>query len=90
MDEIIESVINKKESLEEVLSNIKNRQTKLVLLFELIALCYADGNYEEKEKDGMKEICKILNIEASKLEEIEKVMIENIKVQEKINTILER
>lgn len=90
MEDIIDSVLNKKESIEEILSSIGERGTKLLLIYELLALCYADNKYSIAEKNGMKNICRILGIEDEKLAALEGALEESIKIQEKINTILER
>lgn len=68
--------------IDDVLSNIKDRKIKLLLLKELVALCFIDGNYDDKEKSGMIKICNLLNIEQSKLIEIE-TLIENLIQTEK-------
>lgn len=87
---IKESIIQRNEKIEDIVANIIERETKLTLLYELLALCYVDDNYSLVEKQGMKRICQLLGVESSKLEELENVMIENKLLQEKINRILER
>lgn len=88
--EIEESVIERKESIEDILKEITERSTKLILLYELLALCYADNSYTLAEKNSMKDICRMMGIEDSKLIELENVMEENLLLQKKINIILER
>ena len=90
IESIKKSVLKKEKTAEEILSPIKSRQTKLALIYELLALCYADGAYNLAEKNGMTNICNILNIEISKLHELENVIEESIQIQKKINAILER
>lgn len=90
INSIKESVIERKENIEDILAGITERDTKLTLLYELLALCYVDDNYSIVEKQGMKKICQLMEIEATKLEELESVMIESKLLQEKINNILER
>lgn len=41
INSIADSVINKSETLEEILGNISTRQTKLLLVYDLLAICYA-------------------------------------------------
>lgn len=88
INELISSIENRKESLEDILSEIKERKSKLSLLYELIYLCYVDGNYSDKEKLGIKNITKTLNIEDEKIEEIESLVKENFELQQKINLVL--
>lgn len=87
---IKDSVKNKKESLNEVLSDITDRKIKLSLIYDLLAICYADDNYSVVEKQGMKNICEILDIEPEKLTQLENIMEEQLELQKKINIILER
>ena len=87
---IKDSVKNKKESLNEVLSDITDRKIKLSLIYDLLAICYADDNYSVVEKQGMKNICEILDIEPEKLTQLENIMEEQLELQKKINIILQR
>ena len=88
INELISSIENRKESLEDILLEIKERKSKLSLLYELIYLCYVDGDYSDKEKLGIKNITKTLNIEDEKIEEIESLVKENFELQQKINLVL--
>ena len=90
ISELKYSLLNKQESLEDILSEIQKRETKLMLLYDLLALCYTDNNYSIIEKQGMRNVCDILKIESGKLTEMEQVMQEQVELQEKINKILER
>ncbi|AIQ62448.1 hypothetical protein PSTEL_04315 [Paenibacillus stellifer] len=90
IESIKEIVLKKEKTVEEILSPIKSRQTKLALIYELLALCYTDGSYNFAEKNGMTNVCNILNIEISKLRDLENIIEESIQLQKKINTILER
>lgn len=85
-----ETIIKKEESIENILSGIKERSTKLMLLYDLLALCYADGHYSPLERQGMLEICDTMGIERKKLENLENVMKDQLAIQERINIILER
>lgn len=90
VEEIADSVIKKEESLESILSGITERPTKLLLLYDLLAICYADNNYSIAEKNTMKTIAALLEIEGSKLTDMENVMTESVELHEKINKILEK
>lgn len=87
---IKKSVLKKEESIEQILSAITDRKVQLTLVYELLALCYADNSYDIVEKQGMRNICNILLVEDTKLVEIENAILENIELQKKISTILER
>lgn len=88
--EIKDSVSSRTESIEKITSGLTERETKLTLLYELLALCYVDNNYSLVEKQGMKQICTLLSIEQEKLTELEGLMQENLHLQGKINKALER
>lgn len=89
-EQLINTVLNREETLEEILSEITDRKVKLLLLYELVALCYADGSYSDKEKFGILNISNILQVEKEKIDEIQSVMMESIELQKKINIVLER
>ena len=80
INSIADSVINKAETLEEILGNISTRQTKLLLVYDLLAICYADGCYSLAEKNAMRSIVNMLHIEEAKLTVLNK----------KLETILEK
>lgn len=88
VDQLISEVKNGKE-LKEILDGIQNRQAKLLLIYELITLCYADGVYSNNEKESMKNICNLLKVEHAKLFEIEDIITEYIEFQKKVNKVLE-
>lgn len=90
VQEIADSVIKKEESLESILAGITDRSTKLLLLYDLLAICYADNNYSIAEKNTMKTVAALLEIEGSKLTDMENVMTESVELHEKINKILEK
>lgn len=90
LDDIKHAVIDKKEPIESILTKITQRQTKISLLYELLALCYVDGNYSVAERSGLKDVCRLMNIESEKLNALENAMEENVALQKKINSILER
>lgn len=75
--------------IEEVLSQINSRPLKLMLIHELIALCYADNSYSKDENEGIEKICSILNIDSEKVQDIENLIIEQIELQKKIFKVLE-
>lgn len=90
INSIADSVINKAETLEEILGNISTRQTKLLLVYDLLAICYADGCYSLAEKNAMRSIVNMLHIEEEKLTALEEVIEESIVLNKKLETILEK
>ncbi|MGH4140870.1 TerB family tellurite resistance protein [Clostridium sp.] len=70
-EELIVAIVDRKENVEDILSGITERKTKLLLIYDLITLSYADENYCDREKAGIINIGKILNIESGKISEIE-------------------
>lgn len=90
INSIADSVINKAETLEEILGNISARQTKLLLVYDLLAICYADGCYSLAEKNAMRSIVNMLHIEEAKLTALEEVIEESTVLNKKLATILEK
>lgn len=90
INSIADSVINKVETLEEILGNISTRQTKLLLVYDLLAICYADGCYSLAEKNAMRSIVNMLHIEEAKLTALEEVIEESTVLNKKLETILEK
>lgn len=90
INSIADSVINKAETLEEILGNISTRQTKLLLVYDLLAICYADGCYSLAEKNAMRSIVNMLHIEEEKLIALEEVIEESTVLNKKLETILEK
>ena len=90
INSIADSVINKAETLEEILGNISTRQTKLLLVYDLLAICYADGCYSLAEKNAMRSIVNMLHIEEEKLTALEEVIEESTILYKKLETILEK
>lgn len=90
INSIADSVINKSETLEEILGNISTRQTKLLLVYDLLAICYADGCYSLAEKNAMRSIVNMLHIEEEKLIALEEVIEESTVLNKKLETILEK
>ena len=90
INSIADSVINKTETLEEILGNISTRQTKLLLVYDLLAICYADGCYSLAEKNAMRSILNMLHIEEEKLTALEEVIEESTVLNKKLETILEK
>ena len=90
INSIADSVINKAETLEEILGNISTRQTKLLLVYDLLAICYADGCYFLAEKNAMRSIVNMLHIEEAKLTALEEVIEESTVLNKKLATILEK
>jgi uncharacterized tellurite resistance protein B-like protein len=75
--------------LKNILSRIKNRQTKLQLIYDLVNICHADGEYSEVERTSMGRVTKLLKVEADKLTEIESIVNENIEFNKKTKQVLE-
>ena len=90
INSIADSVINKAETLEEILGNISTRQTKLLLVYDLLAICYEDGCYSLAEKNAMRSIVNMLHIEEAKLTALEEVIEESTVLNKKLETILEK
>lgn len=90
INSIADSVINKAETLEEISGNISTRQTKLLLVYDLLAICYADGCYSLAEKNAMRSIVNMLHIEEEKLTALEEVIEESTVLNKKLETILEK
>lgn len=90
INSIADSVINKTETLEEISGNISTRQTKLLLVYDLLAICYADGCYSLAEKNAMRSIVNMLHIEEEKLTALEEVIEESTVLNKKLETILEK
>ena len=90
INSIADSVINKTETLEEILGNISTRQTKLLLVYDLLAICYADGCYSLAEKNAMRSIVNMLHIEEEKLTALVEVIEESTVLNKKLETILEK
>lgn len=90
INSIADSVINKSETLEEILGNISTRQTKLLLVYDLLAICYADGCYSLAEKNAMRSIVNMLHIEEEKLIALEEVIEESTVLNKKLETIIEK
>ena len=90
INSIADRVINKAETLEEILGNISTRQTKLLLVYDLLAICYADGCYSLAEKNAMRSIVNMLHIEEAKLTALEEVIEESTVLNKKLETILEK
>ena len=90
INSIADSVINKSETLEEILGNISTRQTKLLLVYDLLAICYADGCYSLAEKNAMRSIVNMLHIDEEKLIALEEVIEESTVLNKKLETILEK
>ncbi|WP_294852337.1 TerB family tellurite resistance protein [uncultured Oscillibacter sp.] len=90
ISQVADSVIKKEESLESILGNITDRSTQLLLMYDLMAICYVDNNYSLAEKNNMRTITRIMGIEEAKLIEMESVMEESVTLHKKINSILEK
>ena len=90
INSIADSVINKAETLEEILGNISTRQTKLLLVYDLLAICYAYGCNYLAENESMRSMVNMLHIEEAKLTALEEVIEESTVLNKKLETILEK
>lgn len=63
------------EQLADACTLIISSTIKHKLLWELIELCYADGEYSEQEAAGMRLICTLLNLKESELDMLEKAFL---------------
>ena len=68
---IKDSVIQKEESLDEIAAGITEDKTKRELICDLLTLCYLDGSYSVLEQVGMRAVCDVLEIDESRLVELE-------------------
>lgn len=78
-------------TIEDILSIIKQNSDKRVqkiIIFELIGLAMADGNYDDKERAMILNMEKVFEIELEFAEECEKILMEYIKFQERINELV--
>ncbi len=81
--------VNGSSDIKKILEPIVERNIKLMLINDLISLCFADGRYTDVEKKGIRNISKLLNIEESKVLEFEAIMEENILLRKKLFNALE-
>ena len=71
MDTMVQSIRDHVESIEQITAGIRSVKMKLWLVSELVSLCYADGDYSLAEKNGMREICRLIDLDEPSLEEVE-------------------
>ena len=71
MERMVQSIRDREESIEEITAGIRSVKMKLWLVSELVSLCYADGDYSLAEKNGMREICRLIDLDEPSLEEVE-------------------
>lgn len=57
--------------LEDILQPVENEQAKRIILQELVNLAYADGDYSQEERTGIKRAADILGIEPPVVAKIE-------------------
>ena len=82
-------VLSGKESLEECLDQIRERSTRLQLLYQMMTIACADGIIDEAEYDEIKETAGYLGIEDAKVKEIADLVRENEELKKKRNVVLE-
>ena len=78
-----------KTDLQAVISQIQSRKTKLMLLYELLTVCYADNTYGPAEQIGMNEICGMLGIETDKRHKLEELVAASQSIGNKLKVALE-
>ena len=71
METIVSSIRAHEEPIEQITAGIRSVKMKLWLVSELVSLCYADGDYSLAEKNGMREICRLISLDEPSLEEVE-------------------
>lgn len=91
-DELIEQ--NLKEIIDgkrisDIVIDIEQRNTKLMLLYELILICYIDRDYTEIERETVEEIAQLMKIETKKIHELESIINESQELQNKLEIALE-
>lgn len=86
---ILAEEVTQGKKLKNILSRIKNRQTKLQLIYELVTICHSDGEYTDIEKKSMEKVTKLLKVEPEKLAEIEGIIDEDIEFHKKMDQVLE-
>lgn len=89
---IVELVSQVKEgkTLAAILEGITEEKTKRTLLYELVMLCYADGDYSDEEQKAVYEIASLLRVSDSKVKEIEAFLHDDyVAFMNKLNKILE-
>ena len=87
--DMVNMVKAKTGKIEEILKPIKTRRQKIVLINDLLVLCYADGKYTGDEKKRIFEIAKLIDLEDNKVKEIEKINSDISKINKKLLSVLE-
>ena len=89
---IVELVSQVKEgkTLAAILEGITERKTKLTLLYELVMLCYTDGEYTDDERKAVYDIASLLKVEDGKVKAIESFLSNDyVAFTNKLNDLLE-
>lgn len=69
------------ETLDIILGGIESYATKIELLYNLLSLCYEDGEYTNDEKSGMWDICTLLGVEIERLSVLEQEIEEQNRLE---------
>ena len=80
-----------KRSRDEIVGDIKKYLTQedvKIILFELIGLWLADGNYDKSEKEFINNLCSELNVENVYSDKCEEYVRDYLKLQLKINELV--
>lgn len=78
-----------KKQYDKIVAPLRKRRQKLLLISDLVGVGYADGEYTDIEKQEIQVIGKHLDIEAKKIEEIEEITFESLKLRYKTMQVME-
>jgi uncharacterized tellurite resistance protein B-like protein len=81
--------LNHEWDLKKILSPIKNSDGKIYFIVELMRLAFADGCYDNLEKDKILEISKIIQIPEEKTTKIEEWVKKEVALKKEFAELLE-
>lgn len=81
--------LNHEWDLKKILSPIKNSDGKIYFIVELMRLAFADGYYDNLEKDKILEISKIIQIPEEKTTTIEEWVKKEVALKKEFTELLE-
>lgn len=82
------NIFNEEIDLDDICCNFKSLLSKNVVILELINIAYADREYKQSEKDGIKIIAQRLDVNTEKIDEIEQWINDGIIWSEKGSKII--
>ena len=85
-----QAVLTGKETMDDYLAEIRDRKSQLYLLYAMVSIAYADGDYSDSEKQEIRRVLSRIDINEDKLHEIEAVAAEEVVLLDKIDKVLER